>query len=268
MLSAIDELLRAALAAVFPAGSEVTAGPSLPPLSAAMPRVSVCATALIRCSPEKAEDSAEARDPAYSTQRFTLNPTRSKPREVTLPDSAAGQVAEVQLSSGRLLRAGDGYTVEGRTVRFYDAPAGAIAVQTRGAAVRGYREISPCQVDVELNAWAGDAAAADGLLTRALIAALARLAELDVIELASVEEGSSIRVLKPVARLDFLGRAGETVAGAAWTCSTARLALRGELEMMLALGAPEPAGVIERIDGAIVYGAPGTESFTLEKGKG
>lgn len=261
MLGVIDELLRAALAEVLPAGTEVVAGQAVPAFTGAKARVSVAATPLVRRVPEGADEPAEARDPAFYTERYIVAAKAATPRDVTLPAGATGQVAEVQHPPGRLLRPGDGYAAEGRTVHFYRAPQGNVTVQTRGDRVRGYAEKHPCRVEVNLTCWAKIGSAADTLISSALAAVLARIAELDVIDLANGERGLSLRILKPIARMSSLERAAEFVGKDTWTRCSAGLTLCGELELVVALGAPEPAGIIERIEGEVVRGSRSPEPF-------
>ncbi|MBE0623157.1 MAG: hypothetical protein IH605_21420 [Burkholderiales bacterium] len=264
MLGVIDELLREALVEALPAGTDVFAGQAVPALTGAKPRVSVAATPLVRRVPEGADESADARDPAFFTQRYTVAAKAAAPRNVTLPASASGQVAEVQYPPGRLLRPGDGYATEGRTVRFYRAPQGNVTVQTRGDRVRGYAEKHPCQVEIKLTCWAKVDGVSDTLTSAALAAVLARFAELDVIDLASGDGGLSMRILKPIARISSLERAAEAVGKDTWTRCSIQLTLCGELELVMALGAPEPEGIIERIEGEVVRGSQAPEPFASE----
>ena len=149
-------------------------------------------------------------------------------------------------------------------MRFYQAPKGKVTVQTRGDRVRGYAEKHPCRVEVSLTCWAKTGDAADTLIAAALAAALTCFAERDVIDLVGGDGGLSLRVLKPVARMSRLERDAQAVGKDTWTRCSVHMTLCGELELVLALGAPEADGMIERIEGELVRGSQPRELFTSE----
>lgn len=85
-------------------------------------------------------------------------------------------------------------------------------------------------------------------MTPSIAVALTCFVDLDVLELAQDDKtGIHLRLLKPIAGIRNIERSAEPVAQARYVRSLARLQLRGELELTLALGAPPAGGVIEAI---------------------
>ena len=63
---------------------------------------------------------------------------------------------------------------------------------------------------------------------------------------------------------EVIERDAQAVGKDAWTRCSVHMTLCGELELVLALGAPEPEGMIERIEGELVRGSQPRELFTSE----
>jgi hypothetical protein len=257
MLSVIEDLIVAALRPVLPADLEVVAGAATAP-AAAPGRVAVLVGPLTVQLPDAAADPIEGREPAYAFRQQSLAHDAGAGAETgaeagtsayALPANALPELTEVQSPPGRILRPGDDYGVDGRTIRFRYPPAAAIAVLTRGAPAQGFRDTQPCQVDISLAAWATSIAAADAMAGSMLAAALGVFVRRDVIDLVTADAGGLLlRLLAPLARLASVERGEDTRDTARWPRTTIRLAVRGRLELMLAAEAREPEGVIQSID--------------------
>jgi hypothetical protein len=86
------------------------------------------------------------------------------------------------------------------------------------------------------------------LLTPALAGVLAFFVNRDVLELTLPETtGLRLRLLKPLVRLNSIERGSEQVAQTRHLHGTARLQLRGELELTLILGIPPLTGLIKAV---------------------
>jgi hypothetical protein len=221
----------------------------LPPAAGTQPRVTVAARSLSSRSGTPEQDPHDAREPAFFSQRFILEPDAKKPLDFPLPAGAIGQVTEVHAIPGALLRPGDAYTVDGTTIRFYAQPAGHVGVQMRGAHARGYVERTACQVDLEIQAWAKDVPTSDTLVATAVAITLKLFAEMDTLDFTAYEASDFVmRMLKPLARLTAIERGAAPVAGTDWAHAVARIVLTGELELSLILGTPAAEGVIRHIE--------------------
>ena len=264
MLNILEIFLDQALRPVLPQNTELVTGPMLPPAADKAPLVNIVAIALQPLRP--VGDAQENKhDAAFFTQRRTLTGDGQR-LDFVLPDEVAGEIIEVESAPGRLARPGDDYWLESGKLRFYQPPAGAFTVLLRGERASGYQELSPCRASLEINAWADQIAAADTLLTPALAAALAAFSGLDRMELARVEAaGFSLRLIKPLVELESLERV--PVSATSLFCSKARLQLRGEWELILALGAPSAEGIIQTLEGRLrhIGGEHPAEDFKVGK---
>lgn len=265
MLNLLETFLAAALRPILPQNISLATGPMPPPAAANVPLVNVAATALYPLRPAGGGEDAK-RDAAFFTQSLPLTGD-SQRLDFALPEDAKGEVIEVESSPGRLARPGDDYWLENRNLRFYHPPAGAFTVLLRSVRASGYQELSPCRANLEINAWADQTTAADDLLTPALAAVLATFYGLDRMELARLEAaGFSLRLIKPLAELMALERA--PVSGdAPLFRSTARLWLRGEWELTLALGVPPMEGVIRTLDGQLAITGSGHPAEEFKVGE-
>jgi len=257
MLTAIENHLLSALRAVHPEGLTITVGPAFPPSTTANKLLTVAASKLSLLRPAINEEVEDNRQQAFFMQSFTLQADGSQ-IDFILPDEAVGQVTEVQAPHGRIAQSGDDYRIEGRVIKFYRAPKQDVVVRMRGERSRGYQQRQPCQTDIEIVAWAKNAVDADSLIQTSLSAALASFVDLDLFEFTNGEvQGISYRLLKPVAELHNIERSTEKVGNANFIHSMARLYLRGELELILALGVPAPEGIIKEIEYASQVGGVG-----------
>lgn len=248
MLNVLETFLDQALASALPQNTSLVAGPVLAPAADKVPLVNIVASALHPLRPVGDAEETK-RDAAFFTQRLILTGDGLR-LDFALPEEVTGEIIEVESSPGRLARPGDDYWLEQRKLRFYHPPAGAFTVLLRGEPASGYQELSPCRATLEINVWADQIIAADNLLASSLASALAALSGLDRMELARIDTaGFSLRLIKPVAELDALERG--PVSGTSLFCSKARLRLRGEWELTLALGAPPAEGLIKTLAGRL-----------------
>ena len=191
MLGPLEQLLRPALAAALPAGQDLLTGPAAAPRSGTG-RVALHALRL-EFDPPVGADDMPIRDPAFLGWQGTLAPRPGHPLDFPLPDAAPGELAEVHSPPGRVLAAGDAYLLDGRTLRFFQPPAGPVLARTRGARCAGYRERRSGWIDLELRVWTKDIAVADDLLARGLAAVLAALADINAIDLAGAPPRLALR---------------------------------------------------------------------------
>lgn len=249
MLASIETFFHDALLSSLPEGVTVSTGPSSGPTGEVTQLLEVVAPSLKLALPESADLTAR-REPAFhfGVHRWKAN---GKQRDFVLPAAAAGQVMEVESPPGYPLRRGDDYEVEGRTVRCYRPPAQAevaVVARLRGARASGFLERAACDIPLILRAWSEEHGAADTLLSRALstvLIAAAALGNLD--DSASDGAGVRIRLLRPSVVLVGLTRDAELRQEKHFFRAQAEFLIRGELEQLVAVGAPEPTGVIREV---------------------
>lgn len=243
MLGALENLLLPALRETLGANQDLQGGPTGAP-SQGDSRVAIHATRLCRArsTPEN-DGSPPTRDPASLGWQGTLTSDAAHPLDFPLPAEAVGELAEVQSPPGRILSTGDAYLLDGRTLRFFRAPPDKVVARTRGTRSAGYRERSEGRIDLELRVWAKDREAIDTLLARSLQSVLATFESINVIDLTGVPPGFGLRMTRPRLELTDITRNADTAAPA-WLLGLASCRLHGELELALALGAPEEEGRI------------------------
>lgn len=250
MLNALELLLEAPLRAALPAGTGLAFAAAEHAPADRLPQLALFAAGLSRVAPAPGGEAEIAREAAYARATLQLAAHPSNPKLFPLPPDATGTVAEVESPVGHLLPQADAWVVDAEGLRLLSVPASAPVATLRGGPVRGYVERWPAQAELRLSAWAPSSAAASDLLGRGLSALLAAFVGLDLVTLRAAPEagGLTVRLLRPVARLQDLGRGSETVLAAEWQRCTARVLVMGELEQTLALGSPDPAATIRRID--------------------
>lgn len=253
MLALVETYFLDALKAAFPSGASVTGGPFMGPSSRAAPLIEIVASALSfagegRDEPEDPADPA-ASAPAYitRTRRFASN---GKSKDFALPADEAGEVIEVQSPPGLLRARGDDYLVEGKTIRFYTAPAKAaeaVVARLRGARARGYERRRPCVIDLCVRVWAEERARADELSRKALAAVLTAAPDMGVLDASDPTTSAvSVRLLRADLAFSALRRGVET-KGALFHYIDIELRLRGQLEQIVALGESEQEGIIREV---------------------
>ena len=157
MLAALETLFLPALRTALGGDADLRGGPATAPAAGQPARLSLWAERLVR---DGSEGDDPARDPVQAAWEGLVSADPSAPLDFPLPEAARGDVAEVQSPPGHLLPPGDAWQLDGRTLRFFRAPAGPVRVSTRSEPVRGYRERRPGRVELSLRVWAADGAAA------------------------------------------------------------------------------------------------------------
>jgi hypothetical protein len=248
MLYALENLLAAALDEALPDDVKVTPGAPTSTPTAGEQRVEVTASKL-DVSLTGAEPLA-AREPAFfsSVQRWDADGTT---RDFTLPTGVEGEVTEVESPPGHSLSRGQDYQVDGRTVRMFRPPAkgkGAVVATVRTGPARGFHERRPCQIRLTLAAWAPKLEDADALLDQALVVVLTRCAELGTLESEHLgDSGVRMRLRQPTVVLEGFERTRTQVRTRWAPRAAAHLRVNAELELTVAVGAPEPETRIEQI---------------------
>ncbi|MFP2927661.1 hypothetical protein ACLESO_21190 [Pyxidicoccus sp. 3LG] len=249
MLVSVETFFHDALMSALPGDVDVATGPSLGPAADVTQLVEVTAASLKLALPE-GEDPTARREPAF---HFGVHRWRTDGKQVdfVLPEGAQGQVVEVESPPGHPLRRGDDYQVEGRTVRLYRPPAQAevaVVAFLRGASAAGFLERAPCDIPLIIRAWSQEHGVADKLLSSALSAALVASSDMgNLDDSASDESGVRIRLLRPSMVLVGLARGAELLHEKRFFRAQAELLIRGELEQLVAVGEPEPTGIIREV---------------------
>lgn len=249
MLVSVETFFHDALISALPGDVDVATGPSPGPAADVTQLVEVTASSLKLKLPE-GEDLTARREPAF---HFGVHRWRADGKQVdfVLPEGALGQVVEVESPPGHPLRRGDDYLVEGGTVRIYRPPAQAdiaVVALLRGERALGFLERCPCDIPLIIRAWSQQHGAADTLLSSALSAALIASSGMGNLgDPASNESGVRIRLLRPSMVLVGLARGAELLHDKHFFRAQAEFLIRGELEQLVAVGAPEPTGIIREV---------------------
>lgn len=246
MLHAVQAHFVPALRAAFPPATAVGAGPSPAPVPGdSFPRVVVTAT---RLAPVFAagDDPQDSRSTAHHAAIVRWSGNGSA-RDFTVPDSVTADITDLECPPGRPLRVGDDYSVDGRTVRLMrPPPAGQhnVLVRLRGGPARGFLDRRPCLVTLAVDVWANGPVQLGTTAARALAAVLAASVDLPHLEAAPHDDlGVRVRLLRPTAA--WISTTRSETAGL--LRDTLEFQLRGELEQLVIVGPPEPAGVIAKI---------------------
>ena len=264
MLAALENHLIAAVDAALPNDVTTVGGPWLPVAGGA---VVVHARALSLAPPSE--------DPPTDDAAHQLDvvdwPADGDELDFEIPQNLSGELIEVESPPHFTVARGDAYYLDDRTIRFYHAPATGnpgVRARLRGAAARGYKRRKPCRIELLIDAWADDAATADARLDIALQTAFAQLVDLPNLEAGEVA-GVSVWMRVAKARAWLLGIERRVDPTTELFESRALLELRGELDLLVAHGQPDPVGVIESIAGTTridrADGEPPTpEPFTVD----
>ncbi|GAA5787145.1 hypothetical protein [Chitiniphilus shinanonensis] len=245
MLQALETLLQTDLQQALGERAALTVGAVAPAPQAGKAAVWLNAASL---DTDPGDDPGRVgRGSAHLLRSQTLTPIAKQPGNFALP---AGQtVVDVQAPPGRLLNAADHYTQDGATLRFLTPPPSPVLARLRGERARGYVERMPARGELLLSAWAENGPAAAALLGDALGSVLARLSEIDVVELVTPGAGPlAMRLYRPAAWLARLENSSVRLGNRDWLVAAAHIGLRGEIELALAIGTPEPTSLIERIE--------------------
>ncbi len=249
MLASVETFFHDVLLSSLPDGVTVSTGPSAGPAAGVARLLEVVAPSLKLALPESTDLTAR-REPAFQFGEHHWKAS-GKQRDFVLPASSAGQVVEVESPPGYPLRRGDDYEVEGRTVRCYRPPAQAdvaVVARLRGAPASGFLERAPCDIPLLLRAWSEEHGAADALLASALSTVLIAAAGMGNLEdAASDGAGVRIRLLRPTVVLLGMARGAERLHEKQYFRAQAEFLIRGELEQLVAVGTPQPTGVIREV---------------------
>lgn len=250
MLVTLEHYFHDALLPVLPAGVEVTTGPSLGPADAGVSRLVEVSAVSLKLAPPLEEDLTAGREPAFlaGEHRWSADGTQV---DFVLPEGARGQVVEVESPPGRSLNRGDDYALEERMVRLYQPPARAevaVVAYLRGERAQGFLERRPCEISLVTRAWGSEHGAADALLSRALAAVQVASTGLGNLEdTESAAAGLRLRLLRPAMTLLGVSRGVEVLHDTPFFRAQAEFLLRGVLEQLVAVGEPEPTGLIREV---------------------
>jgi hypothetical protein len=251
MLRALERYLQPLVQAALPGGTSVVTGPYEPAGSGAV----VLHAHTLRVEPPPAD--ADGDDPGHLVEYVTW-PADGQIRDFALPQAVTGELVEVESPPGMLVKAGDGYYLENRTIRFYRAPAAAapaVRARIRGAQAAGYSRRQRCTMRLDLAVWAASMTTADDRLDVVLQTALAALITVPILEADPVAgTGVSLRMMSPRVLLAGMRRAVHTEPSLFH--AHAEIELRAELDLMVAHGAPEPVGIIDQVAHDLTVLAP------------
>jgi len=249
LLALLEKKLHAAVRDVIDDAVPVVPGPAAEPATNVKEVVQVSVCEFKAAIPPTNEEILTARGRARTSHRHVWD-ANGKKSNFTLPENIPGEVVEVEAPPGHSVTLGDDCFVENRTLCFYHPPAkgkpGVKAV-LQGNPAKGYRETRPCRIAVNLTVRAGKINDADALFTRSLNALLAAFVNMDTLYSPEDESGVNMRLLKPAALPDLIERSSHKAGSTHFYRVTAGIALLGELEVSVALGAEEPQAVIEKI---------------------
>ncbi len=246
MLQALEAHLLTAVDAALPAEVTTVAGPWQPTGTGA---VVVHARTLTLKPP--GEDPPT--DDAAHGLAIVDWPSDGNTLDFEIPNDQTGELLEVESPPGFTVRRGDAWQLDDRTIRFYMAPASGapgVRARLRGAPAKGYKRRKPCRVELSISAWADSMATADQRLDAALQTTLKELIQLPNLEAGAVA-GVQVwmRILQARAWLLSIERRVDPESDLFEARAT--LELRGDLDLLVAVGTPDPVGVIEKLAGAM-----------------
>lgn len=246
MLHAVQAHFLPALRAALPQSTAVATGPAPEPVPGdSFPRVVLTATRLALIF-KPGDDPQDTRGTAHFTAVHLWSGDGTT-RDFTVPQNIPGEIAELECPPGRPLRAGDDYGVDGRTVRLMTAPPIGqhnLQARLRGGPARGYVDKRPCIVTLVADVWASGPVQLGTAAARTLAALLAAAADLPHLEAAPHDDlGVRVRLLRPLA--SWIATTRDEQGGLLH--DAIELHLHGELEQLVTVAVPDPAGIIEKI---------------------
>lgn len=250
MLALLEKRLHGAVSDANGSMVKVECGPTLGPASDAEQMVEVSVRELKATIPSSGEAAKATRERTRLSHTHTWNANGSE-NNFTLPEDVRGELTEVEAPPGLPVSSGDDYFLEGRTLRFYRPPAKGrpgVRATLRGDPAIGYCESHPCRILANLTVWAKKIKDADAVFAGSFNALLAAFVDIGNIHSPQDDSGVSYRLSKPVAVPDSIERSREKIGRSLFYRVTARIAVFGELELTVALGAEEPEALIEEID--------------------
>ena len=170
-------------------------------------------------------------------------------QDLVIPPAQTGELLDVEAPPGKLATAGDDYFVDDRTIRFYRPPAAGtpgVRARLRGPDAAGWSRRRRCTIELDISSWARDMDDADDRLDIAMQVALSQLVDIPILEVGQAG-GTEVwlRVISP--RVWLTGMRREFDESANLCVAHAEIELRGELDVLVASGAPAPVGIIEEV---------------------
>jgi hypothetical protein len=193
-----------------------------------------------------------------SARLFTAHTWPSDGQQTGFPlPPGAGELAEVEAPPGRPRRRGDDFRVDAGALNFYRPPAAGqpgVKAMFLGQRAAGYHERRAGELALLITARAAAVADLDALAAAALAAALKASVAPPTFEAPPVA-GVRVRLLRAAAALSAVVRRTEARGDVALPRCDLEFVLRGEAELLIALGAPEPESIIAAVEpGAIDIG--------------
>jgi len=254
MLRALEQLLLPSIDGALPPEITVHTGPFYvdPSWPAAQRSLVIHARKLDVLDPPS-DESRDGEAFLFQTTTWSSDGTAT---DFTLPGDILGTIYEVEAPIGQPATRGDDYFVDGNTIRFYRAPAHAdpgVLARVRTADAHGYTRRRPCAITLELSSYGVDMALADDTFATALQVALAQLTRAPRLSMTPAAGVTvQLRMLEPRTALvsierKLLGTSPYAVVGV--------LRVEGELDAIVASGAPAPVSIIESIEGEVRVGS-------------
>jgi len=247
VLVSVESHFAAALRALLAPGVHVFTGPA--------PRVAVTASVQVTVRRlSLAPASEDLGDERGGARHFTLQtwPCDGRSTVFPLPPGDA-EIAEVEAPPGRARHRGDDFFIEAGALRFVHPPAAGpagVRALLLGAPARGFVERRRGELSLVLSVRAADSIdgidGVDELVAAALAAALRACVDLPAFEAAPTED-VRVRLRRPVAALVGVTRASERVGDGIRAGCDIELVMRGELELTVAAGVPDPVDRIAAV---------------------
>jgi len=240
VLVSVESHFAAALRALLAPGVHVITGPAPPVAVTASVQVTARRLGLAPASEDLGDERGGAR-------HFTLQtwPCDGHSTVFALPPGDA-EIAEVEAPPGRARHRGDDFFIEAGALRFVHPPAAGpagVRALLLGAPARGFVERRRGELSLVLSVRAADGIdGIDELVAAALAAALRACVDLPAFE-AAPTEGVRVRLRRPVAALVGVTRASDGMRAG---CDI-ELVVRGELELTVAAGVPDPVARIATV---------------------
>lgn len=244
MLAAVEAHYANALAAALGQATPVLRGPAPAVPAGASAQVLAGELALVVPADDLTRDRNAAR--LFTSHAWDADGAAT---EFPLPQGS-GELAEVEAPPGRPRRRGDDVRVEAAALRFYRPPAAGqpgVRAMFLGTRAEGFFERRPGELRLVIAVRADTAAGLDAALATALAAALRASAALPTFE-GPPAPGVRARLLRAAAALAGVTRRAERRGQVDLPYGELALVVRGEVELLVALGAPEPQSVITAVE--------------------
>ncbi|MCP3099526.1 hypothetical protein LZ198_11660 [Myxococcus sp. K15C18031901] len=251
MLVTLESYFHDVVRPAIPETVDVATGPSRGPTTDVEALVEVCASSM-KLELPPGDDLEVLRQPSYFAQVLRWS-ADGRTLNFAIPETAQGQVVEVESPPGHPLRRGDDYAVDDLTLRLYRPPATAdeaVVAFLKGERAAGYLERRRCELSLAIRAWVKTPGNAAPLLSSALAAALAASVDLGNLEdddALTEDSGVRLRLLQTSSTLMGIHRSVESVGDTLYSRAQATFLVRGELEQLVTLGTPEPRGTIREV---------------------